>query len=45
MESLQRANGEGPDTDTLMLFGGVAMLVFAPGSCCPTVPSGSTLVR
>ena len=27
----QRTNGEASDTDTMMLFGGVAMLVFGAG--------------
>ena len=31
MEAIQRRNGEASDTDTMMLFGGVAMLVFGAG--------------
>jgi hypothetical protein len=31
MEAIQQRNGEASDTDTMMLFGGVAMLVFGAG--------------
>jgi hypothetical protein len=31
MEAIQRRNGEATDLDTMMLFGGVAMLVFGAG--------------
>jgi hypothetical protein len=31
MDALQRSNGEATDHDTMMLFGGVAMLVFGAG--------------
>ena len=31
MEAIQRHDAQRPDTDTMMLFGGVAMLVFGAG--------------
>lgn len=31
MEAIQHSSGDGPDTDTMMLFGGVAMAVFGTG--------------
>ena len=31
MEAIQRSSGDGPDIDTMLRFGGVAMAVFGTG--------------